>query len=104
LEEAEEEQMKKRGRCITFLFAASLVLSACFHNVSPDSSIPRITKEELKSMLDNPDVVVIDVRHSNDWNSSASKIKGAVREDLEKEVKSWAEKYPKDKTLIFYCS
>jgi rhodanese-related sulfurtransferase len=31
------------------------------------------------------------------------KIKGAVREDLEK-VDTWMNKYPKDKTLVFYCA
>jgi hypothetical protein len=96
--------MRKRKLWITFLFTASLVLSACFENVSPDSTIPRMTKEGLRAMLDDPDVVVIDVRHVQDWNSSSSKIKGAVREDPEKDVKSWGEKYPKDKTFVFYCS
>ena len=96
--------MKKWGPWIFFLFAASLFLSACFENVSPDSSVPRMTKEELRAMLDDPNLVVIDVRHAQDWKSSSSKIKGAVREDTEKEVKSWAEKYPKDKTYVFYCA
>jgi len=63
-----------------------------------------MTKEELKSVLGNPDVIIIDVRESEDYKRSEFKIQGAVREDPEKDIDSWSNKYPKDKTLIFYCS
>jgi rhodanese-related sulfurtransferase len=62
-----------------------------------------MTKEELKVKLDNPDLIVIDVRLGKDWTNSDLKIKGAVRENPEA-VDSWANKYPKDKTLVFYCA
>jgi hypothetical protein len=65
--------------------------------------VSRITKEELKSILGNPDVIVIDVRSAMDWKDSKEKIKGAVREDPQK-ASSWVNKYPQDKTLIFYCA
>jgi len=64
---------------------------------------PRITKEELKAKLDAPDLVIIDVRYGADWTGSDLKIKGAVREDPVA-IDSWANKYPKDKTLVFYCA
>ena len=64
---------------------------------------PRMTKEELKVRLGDPEVVVVDVRAGGSWTDSATKIKGAVREDP-KAVQSWFQKYPKDKTLVFYCS
>ena len=64
---------------------------------------PRMTKEELMAMLGNPDLVIIDVRYGKDWTESDVKIKGAVREDPEA-FDSWAKKYPKDKTLVFYCA
>jgi rhodanese-related sulfurtransferase len=67
------------------------------------ADIPRITKEELKAMMDNPTVIVVDVRTNPEWNMSKVKIKGAVREDATK-VKSWIEKYSPDKTYVFYCS
>lgn len=67
------------------------------------ADIARITKEELKTMMDNPKVVIVDVRTNPEWNISKVKIKGAVREDASK-VKSWIEKYSPDKTYIFYCS
>ena len=65
--------------------------------------VPKINKEELSGMLGNPDVTIIDVRSGGDWDGSALKIKGAIREDPRK-VSSWVDKYPKEKTLIFYCA
>jgi rhodanese-related sulfurtransferase len=65
--------------------------------------VRRVSVEELKSMLGNPSVMIIDVRAAEDWKSSTEKIKGAVREDPEK-VDAWMNNYPKDKTLIFYCA
>jgi Rhodanese-like domain len=64
---------------------------------------PRMTKDELKARLDNPDLLIIDVRYGKDWTDSDLKIKGAVREDPEA-FDSWANKYPKDKILVFYCA
>jgi predicted sulfurtransferase len=67
--------------------------------------IPRISKEELKSKLGNPEVVVIDVRTFFDLKMSVKQIKGAVREDPDPtKVKSWAKKYSKEKTIVLYCA
>lgn len=65
--------------------------------------VPRMTKGELKSLLDDAQVVIIDVRTGRDWRLSRSKIKGAVREDP-KDVKSWSGKYDKNKTYVLYCA
>ncbi|MBW2148869.1 MAG: hypothetical protein JRG73_19165 [Deltaproteobacteria bacterium] len=65
--------------------------------------VPRMTKEELKKLLGNSDIILMDVRTGKSWKDSEFKIKGAVREDPKK-FDSWADKYPKDKTLILYCS
>ncbi len=65
--------------------------------------VPRMTKQALRAVMGNPDVIIIDVRQPGDWANSDLKIKGAVREDPEA-VQSWANKYPKDKTLVFYCA
>jgi rhodanese-related sulfurtransferase len=64
---------------------------------------PRMTKEELKAMMGSPDLVIIDVRSGTDWADSDLKITGAVREDP-KVFESWANKYPKDKTIVLYCA
>lgn len=58
--------------------------------------VPKITKEEIKGMLDNAEVTIVDVRLGKDWDGSKLKIKGAVREDPRK-VSSWIDKYPKGK-------
>ena len=68
------------------------------------AEVPRMSKEELKSMLDNAEVIVLDVRASGDWDSSKIKIQGALREDPNKSTKSWADKYSKDKTIVLYCA
>ena len=65
--------------------------------------VPRMTVDELKALLGNPDVVIIDVRINGDWNGGSEKIMGAVREDP-RDVKSWAKKYSKEKTLVLYCA
>ena len=69
----------------------------------PFPDVPRITKENLKPMLGNPNVVIIDVRLLDQWKEAELKIQGAVYEDPS-EVDSWLDKYPKDKTLVFYCA
>jgi hypothetical protein len=92
--------VKKRSLIATliifFLVGASMILAK-----SVDA--PRMTKDELKGMLGNPDLVIIDVRTQQNWADSDLKIKGAVREDPES-LDSWANKYPKDKTLVLYCA
>jgi len=74
-----------------------------FATVALAAEVPRISKEDLKSMLGNPDTVIIDVRLSGHLAGSDTRIQGAIREDPEK-VNSWMDKYPKDKTLVFYCA
>jgi hypothetical protein len=82
---------------------AGFVLSGFFAVNLRAEAVPRMAKEELKEILGRPDVVVVDVRAKADWMDSKQKIKGAVREDPKK-VASWMGKYPKDGTLVFYCS
>lgn len=67
------------------------------------AEVPRMTKEELKAKIGNSDVIIVDVRAGKDWKGSEFKIKGAVRENPSK-FSPWAEKYPKDKTLVLYCA
>jgi hypothetical protein len=85
-------------------FLVTFVLTGCLQNLALDAKVPRMTKEELKSLVGISDVIVLDVRIVGEWKRDALKIQGAVREDPEKDYKSWASKYPKDKTLVFYCS
>jgi rhodanese-related sulfurtransferase len=74
-----------------------------FTTLARSAEAPRMTKEELKAMFGNPDVIIIDVRAQGDWKESDLKIKDAVREDPGA-IESWAKKYPKEKILVFYCT
>jgi len=65
--------------------------------------VPRISIERTRQMLADPDVVIVDVRTPKTWWRSPKKIATAVRMDLDS-MEQWAEKYAKDKTMIFYCS
>ncbi len=65
---------------------------------------PLITKERLLSMMEKPDVVIVDVREGESWKGSKEKIRGAGREDPEKDIQGWVDRYPREKTLVFYCS
>lgn len=64
--------------------------------------IPRISKEALLKKMNTHSVVVVDVRSGRDWKSSEFKIKGAQRVD--KDIVTWAARYPKDKTMVLYCA
>ena len=92
--------MKKRLFVTPLLIFFVVGILATF---ARSADIPRIKKDELKAMLDNSDLVIIDVRAQSDWKEDDSKIKGAIREDPES-VRSWAEKYSKDKTFVLYCA
>jgi hypothetical protein len=61
----------------------------------------RVDKDTLKSWLADPGVLIIDVRVGGSWEKSATKIKGALRQDPQK-VKDWAASLPKDKKLVLY--
>ena len=85
---------------IVLLAFASMAL---FAKAAVADEVPRMSKEELRAMLGNPDLVIIDVRSGKDWEASQSKIKGAVREEP-RQAKSWADKYDKNKTYVLYCA
>ncbi len=82
------------------VLAAVLALSGTGMPADGDA-VPRMTKEELKGLLGNPDVVVLDVRF--DAGLAPKRIAGAVHEDP-KNVESWAGKYPRKKRIVLYCS
>ena len=82
------------------LFAVAWIFSA--PGFAADEA-PRIAKEEVKVLLDDPNVAVLDARITPDWKKSDRKIKGAVRVDP-LDVGAWVGNYPKDKKIIVYCA
>ena len=90
-----------------YVFAGLLVMLALLWTApvsaaAADDDAPRITKEELKAKLNEPEIIVIDVRFGPNWKKSGQKIAKAVREDPN-EISSWVGKYRKDQMLVFYC-
>ncbi len=94
--------MKKFRLPLIPVFSVLVIVGILATN-SLAAGVPRITKEELKTLIGNSDVVIIDGRTPKHWNFSESKIVGAVREDPFA-VFTWAGRYPKDKTIIIYCA
>ena len=91
-----------RGIISTVMAAAlSLAVLGASANLATAEDVSLIGKEELKSMLGNPDVIVVDVRSDRQWSESDWKIPGALHENP-RHSKSWAKDYPKDKTLVIY--
>ncbi len=87
----------------TIVFGTILILMGFFASAAFSQEPPRISKEELKAMLGDPDVIILDVRISDEWKTSDKKIQGATWKNPE-QIKSWLAQYPKDKTLAVYCS
>jgi hypothetical protein len=90
-------------------FLAALVAAACFFGVPAFAqtaltadSVQKISIDGLKAQLGKPDLIILDVRTAHDWAESKTKIKGAIREDIHN-ASTWVDKYPKDKTIVFYC-
>ena len=93
----------KKGISLMLQTSIVLALVASLALIAVAANVPRITKEQLKSMLDNPELIIVDVRSRRDWKASEYKIKGAVRVNP-REVKSWAGQQSKNKTFVLYCA
>ena len=85
-----------------FLLAAALILAAA--GLAPArAEAPLMTVDQLHAVLGDPDVVVLDVRVGEDWESSEFKIEGALRADPAT-YDEWAETYPRSKQIVLYCA
>lgn len=94
----------KTNLCKTVLILTSFViLAALTGEAARAADVPRMTKEDLKAMVDDPDVIILDARSGRDWSSSEFKIQGADRADPA-DFSSWAEKCPPEKTIVLYCA
>jgi rhodanese-related sulfurtransferase len=93
-----------RGRNLRTL-AAGLVLTLIGMSAvaAMAEEVSRISREDLKAILGDPDLVILDVRLGGNWGESERTITDAIRENP-KEFESWADKYSKDKTIVLYCA
>jgi hypothetical protein len=65
------------------------------------SDVPRISKEELKDIMGQPGLVLLDCRPEGQWRSSEMKLPDAIHENPA-EIESWVHKYPKDAKIVIY--
>lgn len=79
------------------------VFSAMAPMVWAQDEIHRISKEEARERLDDPEVIFLDVRRGTDWRASQFKIEGAVNENPGA-VDQWAGDYDTSGTYILYCA
>jgi len=87
----------------TFLMLLSLIFGHMpLPHATETKGISKISVDEVKQLLGQPDTIIIDVRTPRNWWRSGKKIMTAIREDPSK-VDQWLQKYTKDQTLIFYC-
>jgi membrane protein DedA with SNARE-associated domain len=66
--------------------------------------IGRITPEELKTKLDaGEELIIVDLRHSLDFEADPETIPGAFRMDA-KELEEKNDRFPRDREVILYCT
>jgi hypothetical protein len=87
----------KKLLLIFFLIGGfSIILSA-----QAFGQVKKISADKLLELLDNSQLLILDVRTSESWQASDTKIKGAVRKNP-KTFDSWANDLPKNKFLVLY--
>lgn len=86
---------------VSCLIALAVVAGCASMKTGSTSDIPRMSIETLLARIDDPTTLILDVRLPSDQKRSKVKIKGAVRENPN-DYLSWAEKYPKSKTIVLY--
>jgi hypothetical protein len=66
--------------------------------------ISRITPEELKEKIDSgEDLMIVDLRHSVDFEADPETIPGAFRMDS-RELEEKNDRLPRDREVILYCT
>lgn len=96
-------RMKLQGTVLSLLVLAGVVW--CGAPQGKDlSDVPRMSQETLKDRLNDSSLVILDVRVPKSWGKSATKIKGAIRENPDEDSAIWSKRYEKGKTIVLYCS
>lgn len=100
IREKKMKLLRKKTLLTALIFGAVFTLLA---STGIAATADKMTKEELKKVMNEDTVLILDVRAGRDWGSSEFKIKGAKRA-APKDFNSWSNKYPKDHTLVLYCA
>lgn len=88
---------------IAMLTALLISATAVYAYGSGNKKIGIMTKDELKAVMGDSQVVILDVRTGRDWSNSEFKIKGAIRVDQGK-IDATAEKLDKGSKIVLYCA
>lgn len=67
------------------------------------AEVATMSIDELKDLLGNDTLTILDVRRGRDWSSSEFKIQEARRADP-REFEQWSANLPKDNILVLYCA
>jgi hypothetical protein len=97
------EKMKRASHYVLVVLIAGVVFFRVVSLALGFEDVSKMDKDELKALLDKPDVVIFDARTSSDWDKSDIKIKGAHRLD-QNDVESVKTMYPKERTIVVYCA
>jgi len=93
--------MQTRTWLILLLSLALLVPADIARGAQND--LKYINPEALKASLGAKNLLIIDVRQPGDWDRSATKIPGAVRQNPQ-EAETWGPKLPRDRQIVLYCA
>lgn len=90
----------KIASSIVLVMTIAVILSA---GTAAAKDVSLMTTDELKDILTDKDVLILDTRSGRDWSASEFKIQGAVRAAPDK-VDTWAGNFEKDKKVVTYCA
>jgi len=94
--------MKRKLFTVLILIFLTIGLFTTF---SFSANVPMMTKDELKAILGNPGLLILDVRLGRDFIFSDLKIKGADRPlDMGHVTPTQFPTHIRDKTIVFYCA
>ncbi|MFP4035235.1 MAG: rhodanese-like domain-containing protein [Desulfovermiculus sp.] len=88
---------------VIFLAACAATYSDSDFQVDESDDVPRISIHQLKSMLDNNDIVVLDTRPKQQWEASSEKIPGAEHHSSF-DAGEWSQQYSQNATIALYCA
>jgi membrane protein DedA with SNARE-associated domain len=103
------EHLAVLGGWVLVLFAGALAAYIAYKVVARqrflrELRISRITVDELKQKIDaGEDLVIVDLRHSMDFEADPETIPGAFRMDA-KELELKNDQLPRDREVVLYCT
>ena len=92
---------KDSGLKRTLLVCFISILFTAFFSAQAFGQVIKIRVNQVLESLDDPQLLLLDVRTSGSWQASNTKIKGAVRKNPDT-FDSWANDLPKNNFLVLY--